>query len=77
MKVISHVRWVVFQIIDHGKGLTQEQKKRIFDRYYRVETSHTDKAHFGLGLNIAKELVQLQNGKISVEDTKMVAVPLF
>lgn len=56
-------------VADNGPGVPDESKKSIFDRFYRVDKAHKDKAHFGLGLCIAKEIVKLHKGKIAVEDT--------
>jgi len=57
------------EVEDQGIGIEDKFKKLVFDRFYRVDQSRTDKQHFGLGLSIAKELIQLQGGKISVHDT--------
>ncbi len=60
---------VTVTVTDHGAGLTQEQKAQVFERFYRGDASRREKQHFGLGLSIAKELIQLQNGRLSLEDT--------
>jgi signal transduction histidine kinase len=46
---------ILIEVIDHGAGISDEQKKLIFNRFYRGDKSRTSKKHFGLGLNIAKE----------------------
>ncbi len=61
--------YVSLEVVDHGIGISDEDKKYIFDRFYRADRSRNDKQHFGLGLSIAKELVQLQGGKITVKNT--------
>ena len=61
---------VSIEIIDHGKGISDEQKKLIFNRFYRGDTSRTSKKHFGLGLNIAKEIIDLHHGKLTLKDTE-------
>ena len=60
---------LAISIIDHGTGISGEDKKHIFDRFYRCDKSRTKKDHYGLGLSIANELVSLLNGKIYLNDT--------
>ena len=55
-------------VTDNGIGISDEDKKKIFDRFYRVEKSRSSKEHFGLGLSIAYEIVQAHGGSISVTD---------
>lgn len=61
-------RTVTFEIIDHGKGISEQDKPFLFDRFYRADRSRTDKTHFGLGLSIAKELAALLAGKVGFRD---------
>ena len=59
---------IVVQVIDNGPGISDEDKERIWERFYRVDASRKSDKHFGLGLPIAKEIVNLHKGKISVKD---------
>lgn len=59
---------ISFQVTDSGPGIPDDDKAAIFHRFYRADTSRTEKEHFGLGLCIAKELVQAHHGKIFVTD---------
>ncbi len=61
---------LIIEVIDHGKGIPDQEKDRVFDRYYRCDQSRNDKSHFGLGLNIAKELAHLHHGTLTLCDTE-------
>lgn len=58
---------VIVSISDTGPGIAPEDKARLFERFYRG-TSHQPASGLGLGLAIAKGLVELHGGKIWVED---------
>ena len=62
-------RHVAIRVVDHGPGLSAQQKAHVFDRFYRADESRKDKQHFGLGLSIASELVALNHGALDVVDT--------
>ena len=55
---------VMISVADTGRGMTQEQVKRVFDRFYRAETAGPGGS--GLGLSIVKSLVELHEGTIDV-----------
>ena len=55
-------------VMDNGVGIPDEDKHKIFDRFYRAEKSRSTKGHFGLGLSIAYEIVAAHHGNISVKD---------
>lgn len=60
---------IEFSVIDHGPGICDADKARIFDRFYQADKSRTNRTHFGLGLSVAKELAELHGGTLSVVDT--------
>jgi PAS domain S-box-containing protein len=61
---------VTFKVIDSGIGIPKEKVKTIFDTFKQADESITRKyGGTGLGLTISKQLVELQDGKISVEST--------
>jgi len=58
---------VVFQVIDTGVGIAEEAQKRLFTRFYRVMQSHDDNVRgLGLGLYVAKTIVEAHGGSIAV-----------
>ena len=60
---------ICYLVADHGKGIPDEEKDRIFDRFYQSDKSRKEKEHFGLGLSIARELAELQKGSLTLTDT--------
>lgn len=59
---------VVFDVIDTGYGISQEELPHIFDKFYRSGNPQiTDQVGSGLGLAITSEIVNLHNGEISAE----------
>lgn len=62
-------RQVCFAVADHGPGVPDAAKPRLFQRFYRGDASRTGKAHFGLGLAVAQELAALHGGRLWVQDT--------
>ncbi len=57
----------VLEITDNGKGMTKEQTKQIFDKFYRVPTGSVhDVKGFGLGLYYVKEIIKAHKGRVSV-----------
>lgn len=60
--------WMCIAVQDTGIGLTPEEQERIFDRFYRVRNRATREASgTGLGLAITRSLVDLHQGRITVE----------
>lgn len=71
-------------LTDNGPGIPEDQIKDIFKRFYRLDAQRTkDTASTGLGLAIAKELVEMMGGNISAENAQgggtrfIVALPVL
>ncbi len=58
-------RVAILEISDNGKGITDENKEKIFDPYFT-----TDKQGMGLGLAIVHSIILEHHGRIHVEDNK-------
>ena len=63
------VSFVEVKVSDTGIGLSHNQLKNVFDRFYQVDETNTGT---GLGLNYVKSLVEIHGGELSVESEKNV-----
>jgi len=61
---------LLFKVTDNGEGIPAEELPYIFERFHRVDKSrHADSNQSGLGLAIARAIVEAHGGKIWVEST--------
>lgn len=58
---------VAFAVSNPGREIPAQERDKIFERFYRVDSSRNLNGHYGLGLAIAKSIVTSHNGKILVE----------
>ena len=63
---LSKAERIMVKISDNGIGMTEEQVSRVFERFYKADESHTSSST-GLGLSIAKRIVELHSGEIKVK----------
>ncbi len=63
--------WIQFEVADSGVGVQSEALPRLFDRFYQADPSRTreESRGAGLGLAIAREIVQAHGGKIGVRSS--------
>jgi signal transduction histidine kinase len=57
---------VLIEVSDTGSGIAEEEVERVFERFYRGSGS-LEQEGFGLGLSIAKRMVDMMGGEIGVE----------
>ena len=64
---------IILEVADDGIGISDNEKKHIWDRFYKVDKSRTttEDNSSGLGLSITKKIVELHDGKIAVLDNNL------
>ena len=58
--------FIVVRVTDHGEGMDAGTQARIFEKFYQGDTAHATEGN-GLGLSLAKRIVDLCGGKIAVD----------
>jgi signal transduction histidine kinase len=67
VKILSQEKWTVLKITDEGRGISPDEHKQIFNRFYRAtKTLSRDRDGVGLGLSIASSIVKAHGGRIEV-----------
>jgi two-component system, OmpR family, sensor kinase len=65
---------VIIEVCDTGKGIAPEALPHVFDRFYRIDSARSrlpqSMSGNGLGLAIAKELIEAQGGAISISSVR-------
>ncbi len=62
----THKQYAQIKVKDTGIGISEQDQKRIFERFYRVDSSRSQAGGYGLGLSICQSLVKLHRGMITV-----------
>jgi len=72
IKVVVSLQYkkIAISVQDDGPGIPPEHQSRVFDRFYRVDKSRTERAHSGLGLSIAKKVVTDHGGQLIYKAVK-------
>lgn len=69
LSLVNEKNTIKLSVIDNGPGITDQDKKNIFRRFYRADAARHDAEHYGLGLSVAYEIISQHHGKLSVCDT--------
>lgn len=68
--VRNEEEFVILSVVDTGIGIPEEHKERIFERFYRVDKSHSKEiGGTGLGLSIVKHAARLHEAEIDLQST--------
>jgi signal transduction histidine kinase len=71
VKLLVEGDFVVLRVSDTGIGMSEEERGELFGKFYRIRNDETkDIKGTGLGLWITKQIIEMMNGKISVESIK-------
>ena len=65
LEAIRNGATLVFTVRDHGPGVLEAERERIFEPFYRPDGSPPDTGRAGLGLAISRNLAELQGGTLS------------
>jgi two-component system phosphate regulon sensor histidine kinase PhoR len=61
---------ILVEVTDNGKGISETDIARVFERFYRGDKSHSSKTSgTGLGLSIVKHIIEAHNQKINIRST--------
>ena len=68
INLFSYGTNIILEVKDEGIGIKKDEQERIFERFYRVDKSHSKEiGGTGLGLSIVKHVAMIHNATIQVE----------
>lgn len=63
--------WVVFIIGNSGPGISEEDRDRVFDRFYRSDKAHNRNVDgLGLGLSLSREIIRAHHGELELLESR-------
>lgn len=71
VQLITKHRSLCLQVMDNGSGIPDDEKKKIFNKFYRIGNEDSRKAKgTGLGLYLTAKIIRQHKGRITVKDNK-------
>jgi two-component system sensor histidine kinase KdpD len=71
LKALVKNKRLIFEVIDNGEGISDSQKKLVFERYVTTSSTYTNQRKgLGLGLAICKSIVEAHKGRIVIKDNQ-------
>lgn len=68
LNLFNEGKQIILEVINEGEGIAPGDEDKIFERFYRADKSRTgENNRYGLGLAIAKNIVENHNGKINAK----------
>ncbi len=67
LRVVPSNGKILFQVIDHGRGIPEAELERIWEAFYQIDRSKYEDPGAGAGLAIAKGVAEIHGGEIEVE----------
>ena len=64
----QHGDMIVIEVIDNGSGIPDYALEKIFNKFFSLNRPDTDKKSTGLGLNFVREVAELHQGKVVIEN---------
>jgi len=68
LRLVAGAGDVGVSVADRGEGMDEETRQRIFERFYRAEST-AGVAGTGLGMSIVKEIMDIHGGRIDIAST--------
>lgn len=62
----TNINHIIIKVIDTGIGIAPEEQKKVFERFYRVDSSRSQTKGYGLGLAICQSIVSIHKGHIDI-----------
>ena len=61
--------WLCVTVVNHGPAMTEEERRRAFDKFWQGDTSHAAEGT-GIGLSVVKKIVELHRGSVDVDSSE-------